>query len=55
LVDDGVIDLAKSRNDVFKEEDSKSPTHDDIFFIILLLNDTGRVLCTSPKIYILLA
>jgi hypothetical protein len=50
-VDDGVIDVGKSTNDVFKEEDAKFPTNDDIIVIILVLNETDGVLCTSRKKY----
>lgn len=55
LVDNGVIDVRKSTNDVFKEEDTKSPTKDDIIVIILVLDETDDVFCTSPKKYILIA
>jgi hypothetical protein len=54
LVGNGLIDVGKSTNDVFKEEDANCPTHDDIIVVILVQDDTDGVLCrpTSPEIYI---
>ena len=54
MVGNGLIDVGKSTNDVFKEEDANCPTHDDIIVVILVQDDTDGVLCrpTSPEIYI---
>jgi hypothetical protein len=48
-VDDGVIDVEKSANGVFKEEDTIFPTNDDIIVIVLVLDETDGVFFTSPK------
>jgi hypothetical protein len=49
LVDDDVIDAGISTDEVFREEDAKCPTNDDIIVIILVLDDTDAVLSTPPK------
>ena len=46
-MDHGVIDVGKERNDDFKEEDTRFPIND---FIVILLDETNGVFCTSPKI-----
>jgi hypothetical protein len=53
-VEDGEIDVAKSTNDVFKEEYTRLPTNDVIIGIILLLVKTDGVFCESPKRNILI-
>jgi hypothetical protein len=48
LVDDGVLDVWKVRNDVFKEEDPTFSTKDG-GIIVILLDKTDGACCTSPK------
>jgi hypothetical protein len=54
-VDDGVIDVGKSANAVFKEDDTIFPTNDGIIVIVKMLDETDGVFFTSPKKYILIA
>lgn len=44
-----MIDVGKSTSDVIKEEDSTFPTNGSIIVIVLMLDETDGVFCTSPK------
>jgi hypothetical protein len=48
-VDDDVIDVGISTNDVSKVEETRFPTNDNIIVGILVLDKTDGVFCASPE------